>query len=196
MNLIFAVVKDQASLYKKLSKMIEGSFVGELDDESSNIVQLVVDVYKTIAKKIIFATEALPDGVELKFYSKCQNDTLVETSSCDGLRIKERVDFEVELTLTKCPANNQVMKPIIINAQGIGERVVVNLEPVCECECEKNGQFEPISRSCNDRGKIVCGICECDSSFYGSKCECSKSENESGFDSNKPSSGNISTCIK
>jgi integrin beta 1 len=45
-NLIFAVVKDQSSLYKKLSEMIEGSFVGELDDDSSNIVQLVVDVYK------------------------------------------------------------------------------------------------------------------------------------------------------
>jgi integrin beta 1 len=45
-NLIFAVVKDQAALYKHLSEMIEGSFVGELDDDSSNIVKLVVDIYK------------------------------------------------------------------------------------------------------------------------------------------------------
>jgi protocadherin alpha len=71
-NLIFAVVKDQAALYKNLSELIEGSFVGELDDDSSNIVKLVVDIYKTIAKKIVFTTESLPDGVELKFFSKCQ----------------------------------------------------------------------------------------------------------------------------
>ena len=72
MNLIFAVVKDQSNLYKNLSQLIEGSFVGELDDDSSNIVQLVVDIYKTIAKKIVFATETLPDGVQVKFFSKCQ----------------------------------------------------------------------------------------------------------------------------
>lgn len=71
-NLIFAVVRDQAALYKNLSELIEGSFVGELDDDSSNIVKLVVDIYKTIAKKIVFTTEALPEGVKVKFYSKCQ----------------------------------------------------------------------------------------------------------------------------
>ena len=45
-NLIFAVVKDQAALYKNLSELIEGSFVGELDEKSDNIVKLVVDIYK------------------------------------------------------------------------------------------------------------------------------------------------------
>ncbi len=39
-------MKDQAALYKNLSELIEGSFVGELDDDSSNIVKLVVDIYK------------------------------------------------------------------------------------------------------------------------------------------------------
>ena len=32
-----------------------------------------------------------------------------------------------------------LIKPITFNisAQGIGERVVVNVEPLCECDCEK-----------------------------------------------------------
>ena len=71
-NLIFAVVKNQVALYKSLSEMIDGSFVGELDDDSSNIVKLVVDIYKTITKKVSFAAESLPDGLQVKFYSKCQ----------------------------------------------------------------------------------------------------------------------------
>ena len=33
-------------MYKNLSELIEGSFVGELDNDSSNIVKLVVDIYK------------------------------------------------------------------------------------------------------------------------------------------------------
>ena len=55
--------------------------------------------------------------------------------------MKKKVDFEVELTLTKCPEKNSIglIKPITFNisAQGIGERVVVNVEPLCECDCEK-----------------------------------------------------------
>ncbi len=126
---------------------------------------------------------------------------MVETSSCDGLRIKERVDFEVELTLTKCPADDTKLKPLIINAQGIGERVVINIDPLCECDCEKKTNDEMKSTEtqqtetslyCNQRGRIVCGICECDPLYYGSKCECSKSE----LDTNKGSTGNISSCIK
>jgi hypothetical protein len=40
--------------------------------------------------------------------------------------------------MAKCPEKlSSTMKPIIINAQGIGERVVINVEPICECECEK-----------------------------------------------------------
>lgn len=43
--------------------------------------------------------------------------------------------------MTKCPEKTSlgVVKPITFNisAQGIGERVVVNIEPLCECDCEK-----------------------------------------------------------
>lgn len=57
---------------------------------------------------------------------------------------------------------------------------------------EKDG--EPVSGACNNKGKIVCGICECDPLYYGNRCECSKSEND--LDSGKASSsGNISSCI-
>ena len=107
------------------------------------------------------------------------------------------MDFQVELTLTKCPEKTASgsIKPITFNisAQGIGERVVVNVEPLCECDCEKDGVNSETSDYCNERGKIVCGICECDSLYYGSKCECSKLDSSS--DPNKGSSGNISSCI-
>ena len=39
----------------------------------------------------------------------------------------------------------------------------------------------------------MCGVCECDSLYYGSKCECSKLDST---ESNKGSTGNISSCIK
>ncbi len=67
-----------------------------------------------------------------------------ETNSCDEIKIKEKVEFQVEITLTKCPEKgpNGQIKPINFNisAQGIGERVSVSVEGICECECEKETQ--------------------------------------------------------
>lgn len=122
----------------------------------------------------------------------------METSSCDGLKIKEKVDFQVELTLTKCPTSK---KPITFNisAQGIGERVVVSIEPECECECEKETTTATTSAYCHDRGKVVCGICECEGGFYGSRCECANPDAvATGTGSLSPAhttTGNISSCI-
>ena len=41
MNVIFAITKEQVPVYKRLSEFIEGSKVGELADDSSNVVELV-----------------------------------------------------------------------------------------------------------------------------------------------------------
>lgn len=76
----------------------------------------------------------------LQIYS----DTLVETNSCDEIKIKEKVEFQVEVIMTKCPERlpNGQLKPITFNisAQGIGERVSVTVEGICECDCEKETQ--------------------------------------------------------
>jgi len=44
-TIIFAVTKDQIPIYRELSKLIEGSTVGELANDSSNIVELVKENY-------------------------------------------------------------------------------------------------------------------------------------------------------
>jgi len=44
-TIIFAVTRDQIPVYRELSKLIEGSTVGELANDSSNIVELVKENY-------------------------------------------------------------------------------------------------------------------------------------------------------
>jgi len=44
-TIIFAVTRDQIPVYRELSKLIEGSTVGELAMDSSNIVELVKENY-------------------------------------------------------------------------------------------------------------------------------------------------------
>ena len=45
MNIIFAITKDQLENYEKLTEFIEGSVAGELEADSSNIVDLVRENY-------------------------------------------------------------------------------------------------------------------------------------------------------
>lgn len=45
MNLIFAVTKNQEDVYERLSKQIEGSSYSKLEDDSSNIVDLIKEGY-------------------------------------------------------------------------------------------------------------------------------------------------------
>ena len=51
MNVIFAVTKEKLDVYRKLSKHIEGSAVGELADDSSNIVELVRENYNVRTRR-------------------------------------------------------------------------------------------------------------------------------------------------
>jgi hypothetical protein len=47
-----------------------------------------------------------------------------------------------------------------------------------------------ITPFCNNKGKIICGICDCDDASYGPKCECSKA------DLSEFKSGNTTSCIE
>jgi hypothetical protein len=45
-NIIFAVTQSQLSLYQTLTELIDGAVVGELKQDSSNIVNLISQNYK------------------------------------------------------------------------------------------------------------------------------------------------------
>merc|ERR1711981_609563 len=57
---------------------------------------------------------------------------------------------------------------------GINEKVLVNLEMMCQCDCEKPGNPGYIENApqCSNHGTYKCGICECAPDFFGRKCEC------------------------
>ncbi len=46
MNIIFAVTQSQLALYQTLTELIDGAVVGELKQDSSNIVNLISQNYK------------------------------------------------------------------------------------------------------------------------------------------------------
>ncbi|KAI5709706.1 hypothetical protein M8J75_002550 [Diaphorina citri] len=158
-NLIFAVTAEQIGVYERLKTHIEGSSSGTLTNDSSNVVDLVKDQYN------------------VTYHSKCLNKDgpSKPTAKCDGLKVGTVVHFEIDIEVTACPANrSEWMQTFYIYPVGIDETLRVDLEMQCECPCEVDGHpsFVRNSPNCSGFGTFKCGLCECDQSHFGRRCEC------------------------
>ncbi|KAK2164572.1 hypothetical protein NP493_1406g01044 [Ridgeia piscesae] len=175
-NIIFAVTKERLPLYRKLSELFEGSVVGELANDSSNIVELVRANYQKISGTVELKTEGDED-VEISFRTKCFGDQWREKASCSGLGIGQNVTYEVTIEVTSCPKDRTKWKKSFeIYPVGLEEKLTVNLNLMCECDCEKPGQEERNSPKCNNSGTFECGACTCNDNRYGKNCECDGSD--------------------
>jgi integrin beta 1 len=109
MNIIFAVTSGVIEIYKKLVNFVSGSYVAELKSDSSNIVELIKQQYKTISTTIQLKDDAR-DGVKIKYESRCtlnSNKPLKDTNKCDNVPLGENVEFTVTVTATSCPADSK-----------------------------------------------------------------------------------------
>ena len=178
-NLIFAVTANQIEIYEKLKQLIKGSSAGMLMNDSSNIVDLVKAEYQKITSSVELLDDYKDEYIQIEYFSTCLDGKLKKRNKCDGLRVGTQVDFEVKLTVLKCPENkNRWNQTITINPVGLKEKLQLDLEMICECECEKDWMKEKHSSKCNGTGSYQCGVCECHDNKYGQKCECDAKDTE------------------
>jgi len=177
-NIIFAVTSEQTSVYTRLSKMIEGSSTGQLTANSSNIVELVKSEYRKITRKLIMKDNATAP-VRIRYFSTCKGGPEVETNICDNLHVGDEVSFRVEMSLDSCPADRSLWhQRIEISPVALKDALILDLEMLCDCECERPGHpgYVPNSDHCQGQGTYSCGVCRCHDGFIGKKCECGTSD--------------------
>ncbi|XP_055388340.1 integrin beta-PS isoform X2 [Condylostylus longicornis] len=178
-NIIFAVTSTQRDVYEKLSQQIEGSSCATLSNDSSNVVELVKEEYSKITSAIEMKDNAT-GSIKIKYYSAClDNSKPTETNKCDKLKVGDIVSFTAEIVVTSCPENPaEWHQTFQIYPVGINESLIVDLEMLCSCDCERQGHkmFELKSPKCNSQGTYKCGVCECYDKYYGRRCECSSED--------------------
>lgn len=175
-NLIFVVPEKAVDVYEKLSAFIEGSSVGMLAGDSSNIVQLVRDQYYKIRSEVLL-TDNAPDFLRVSYKSQCLKGSGAKekTNACEGIRVGDEVEFQVTVELPACPEGGESTS-FRISPVGVSEYVQVQVQPVCQCACQAS--VEANSSQCSGRGSAACGSCDCDIGFYGRHCECLSTELE------------------
>ncbi|XP_047349920.1 integrin beta pat-3-like isoform X3 [Vespa velutina] len=113
--------------------------------------------------------------IDVKYYSRCLNATekLMERNECDGLRVGNVIEFEIVLKAYECPTSPLERQELLqIKPRGINERLIVEIEIICDCPCERKENIELNSSGCKERGTLTCGTCFCNEGFYGKQCEC------------------------
>jgi integrin beta 1 len=130
-------------------------------------------------------TDNASEYVKIKYFSKCLGRERIQTNKCGGLKVGDVVEFDMEISVLKCPEPQKRRQTITIKPIGLQESLIIDLDMICSCGCETSGPtFELDSEICKRNGKLSCGICECYDGFFGRNCECdTKNLEESGTDS-------------
>lgn len=107
----------------------------------------------------------------INYYSTCGGTQMNKTNKCQQLENGQAVEFEIEITATKCPENRADWTQVIqIYPVGLDESMIIEVTMLCDCECERTSAGKSVE--CKDNGVLRCGICECDELHTGKSCEC------------------------
>ncbi|KAM8730659.1 integrin beta-4-like [Acanthopagrus schlegelii] len=174
---IFAVTNHSYTYYKKLQEYFPIAEVGLLQEDTSNILQVMDSAFKSIRSKMSIRAEEKPKAFETQFLSTSGK---VAQYGDFNFRPGTIGKFMMKLTAQRLNGEQPVcqmspdekagtmkVKPTTFNA-GVNVEASV-LCPVCECE------KTPLPRAarCNGNGDLVCGKCQCYGDWLGSFCNCS-----------------------
>ncbi|CAK8692096.1 unnamed protein product [Clavelina lepadiformis] len=181
---IFAVTDDVYPLYENLRSVIDNANVQILARDSGNIISVIRGSYSTLSSRIQLNSQIeTPDNIELKYRVSCNGAAWKENSlDCGDIGIGQEVTFQFEFVATSCPSQSGRSDEVEISSNSITDRVIFNIEYICNCDCASNLTLN--TTLCSYQGNLECGICRCENGYQGSHCQCSPSAEAVVSDSN------------
>ncbi|KAM4525118.1 integrin beta-4 isoform 2-T3 [Odontesthes bonariensis] len=184
---IFAVTSYSYSYYEKLQAYFPIAEVGELTQDSSNILPVIETAFKSIRSKMSIRAEELPKAFEAQFLNS--SGQVAEYGAFNikpgdigtfKMRLKAQRMINEEHACEMNPAEREGavrVKPTTFNAA-----VRVKASILCPtCDCEKTRI--PKADRCHGNGNLTCGKCQCYEGWLGNFCNCSASA--SALDTNQ-----------
>ncbi|KAA8593074.1 hypothetical protein FQN60_018529, partial [Etheostoma spectabile] len=158
--LIFAVTKRLYVIYKDFTALIPGTTVEILDQDSKNVIQLIIAAYNNIRSKVELSVWDHPEDISLSFTATCQDGKpLPGLRKCADLKIGD---------------TSFTIKPV-----GFKERLEVSVDYQCDCGCSRTAQTN--SSICSSIGTYNCGTCHCEPGYLGARCECQEGDASSMY---------------
>uniref|UniRef100_I3KU81 Integrin beta n=1 Tax=Oreochromis niloticus TaxID=8128 RepID=I3KU81_ORENI len=176
---IFAVTDHSYTYYQKLKEYFPIAEVGLLQEDSSNILQVMETAFTNIRAKMSIRAEDRPKAFEAKFFKESgQIAQYGEFNFQPGKIVRFMMRLKAQRMVDEnhvCKMNPNENKAVMrVKPTTFSTGVMVNASILCPtCDCEKS----PIRNAprCNGKGDLVCGKCRCHSGWVGPFCNCSGS---------------------
>ncbi|NXN12602.1 ITB4 protein, partial [Indicator maculatus] len=174
---IFAVTNHSYSYYEKLHKYFPISEIGVLQEDSSNIVELLRTAFERIRSKMDIRADFVPKALKTEFTSSMYEKT--ESGSFHITR-GEVGKFKVRMKALEYVGGQHVCSLPEKDRQGVihvkptslSDSLKVTASVVCDvCPCEQQQEFS--SPKCSFHGDFACGQCICHPGWRGDTCDCS-----------------------
>ncbi|XP_033294394.1 integrin beta-4 isoform X4 [Orcinus orca] len=173
---IFAVTNYSYGYYEKLSSYFPVSSLGVLQEDSSNIVDLLQDAFNRIRSNLDIRALESPRGLRTEVTSRMFQKTntgsfLIRRGEVGTyqvqLRAIEHLDGTHVCQLPEADRKGNIhLKPSFSNGLKMDVDVVCD---VCSCELQKQER----SPRCSFNGDFMCGHCVCNEGWSGKTCNCS-----------------------
>ncbi|XP_056286381.1 integrin beta-5 [Pseudoliparis swirei] len=179
--LIFAVTKRLYVIYKNFTALIPGTTVEILDQDSKNVIQLIIAAYNNIRSKVELSVWDHPEDIGLSFTATCQDgEPLPGRRKCSDLKIGDTVSFDVSVEARSCPPHGaDRRRSFTIKPVGFKDRLEVAVDYRCDCGCSREAQSN--SSICSSTGTYDCGTCHCEPGYLGARCECQEGGASSSY---------------
>ncbi|KAF1666162.1 Integrin beta-4, partial [Aptenodytes patagonicus] len=193
---IFAVTNHSYSYYEKLHKYFPISEIGVLQEDSSNIVDLLHTAFERIRSKMDIRADFVPKAMKTEFTSSTYNKT--ESGSFHISR-GEVGKFNMRVKALEYIGGQHVCSLPEKDRQGIihvkptylSDSLQVTASVICDvCPCEQQQEFN--SLKCSFHGDFVCGQCICHPGWRGDMCDCSPASSPNNEACIRP--GDVEPC--
>lgn len=193
---IFAVTNHSYSYYEKLHKYFPISEIGVLQEDSSNIVELLRTAFERIRSKMDIRADFVPKALKTEFISSMYEKT--ESGSFHITR-GEVGKFQVRVKALEhvggqhvCTLPEKDRQGIIhVKPTSLSDSLQVQASVVCDvCPCEQQPDFR--SPKCSFHGDFICGQCICHAGWRGDTCDCSPASSPNNEACIRP--GDVEPC--
>jgi len=184
--MIFAVTKGVKKTYSLLADLLPLAAVGELEDDSNNVINIIEEKYNQLAQKVRLQHSGIPENVQVAAKVKCHADreVWIDGFECEQINRNQAVTYNVTLTWNSdgiCPDISAAKADFLI--YGMDAKSEVEIKFICDCDCpvypapsfivDPKFTLDKISVpfSCNS-GNYSCGQCVCPDGQTGNMCEC------------------------
>uniref|UniRef100_A0A8C9MGJ0 Integrin beta n=1 Tax=Serinus canaria TaxID=9135 RepID=A0A8C9MGJ0_SERCA len=171
---IFAVTNHSYSYYEKLHKYFPISEIGVLQEDSSNIVELLRTAFERIRSKMDIRADFTPRALKTEFtspeFEKTESGSFHITR---GKVVSPRMALEYVGGQHVCSLPEKDRHGVIhVKPTSLSDSLTVSTAVVCDvCPCEQQQELD--SPKCSFHGNFVCGQCICHPGWRGDTCDCS-----------------------